>query len=115
MKRIAVVLLLLLANCATYNNPINTSELATAESTYGVALSIAVAYHNSCAQKLIPKTCRAIVAKLQAADRKAQVLLVRARTFVKDNPTVSAITIIAAARDAVDAFTQLELQYGVAQ
>lgn len=113
VKYIAILFTLALSACATIQNPIGITDLASVESAYGVALSVAVGYHDSCAKKLIPRSCRAIVVKLQAADRVAQAALVRARSFVKNNPTLGAGSVIQIAKDAVDDFILLENMYGI--
>jgi ABC-type sugar transport system substrate-binding protein len=121
MKKIIVLSLgLILSACATYQNPINTSELATVESAYGVALAVAVGYSRLPLCKTgtttsLTNTCarRSIVVKLQAADRTAEIALTQARNFVKNNPTLNAISVITAAKAAVGAFQSVEATNGV--
>lgn len=104
MKRFAVPILLALAvaGCASIVNPINTTRLGQIESSYGVALSVAVAYRDLCAKRLISPDCRTVVPKVQAADRAAQASLATAREFVKNNPTLNAFSVLEAAQAAVD-------------
>lgn len=102
-----------LAACGTIPNPVSRTELAAVEATYGSALALMVGYRNSCAQKLIPPSCRPIVAKLQAANVVAKAAIDNVHAFVKNNPTVNAGTLIAAAQDAVSAFRAVESQNGV--
>jgi len=111
---------LLLSGCATYQNPINTSELATVESAYGVALAVAVGYRQlplcrTGAPTTLTNVCarRSIVIKLQTADRVAQAALIQARSFVKNNPTLDAMTVITVARNAVASFQLVESTNGV--
>lgn len=121
MKKIIILFLALaLTACASIRNPITTNQLAVVESTYGVALSIAVAYHNTrlCKKTETPSLSnicaqRAIILKLQAADRQAQAALVKARLFIRNNPTLDAFAVIQAAQDAVDLFRGIEAQYGI--
>lgn len=104
-----------LAGCATFNNPLNTSQLYDTEAAYGTALALANGYKKSCIQKVSPiyPTCRTIVPKLQAADRNVQGALAAARNFIRDNPTISAVSLIGAVEKAVTDFTAIESQYGV--
>lgn len=121
MRRAFIILsAFLIAGCAAIQNPVNTTQLAQVEASYGVALSIAVgyrslplcrtgtraSYQNVCAQ-------RSVILKLQAADRNAQAALLTARSFVHNNPTVSAFTILQTAQDAISNFRAVEAQNGV--
>ena len=116
MKRIIPFLLIFaLAGCATVQNPISVSSLATIESAYGVALAGAVAYRNrprctKTALESISNLCarRSIVLKLQAADRQAQIALGKATIFIKNNPTLDASALLAAAQASVDALNQIQ-------
>lgn len=116
MKNIAAYCLLLalgLSACATFQNPVNQSQLTTVEAAYGTALSIAVAYRDACAQRIIPSSCRPIVVQMQNFAAKAQGAIVAARTFVSNNPTLSAVTVLTAAQQAVGDFQAVQAQYGV--
>lgn len=119
-KLLIVVLALCLSACASIRNPITTNQLAVVESAYGVALSIAVAYHNTrlCKKDELPtfsNVCaqRSVIVKLQSADKNVQIALIRARSFIRDNPTLDAFDVIQAAQIAVDAFKAIEQQYAV--
>lgn len=115
MKRIfAIVLALSLTACASINNPVSRTTLVTSESAYGVALSAAVAYRKLCADKVIARvTCAPVVLKLQNADRKVQVALSNLRTFVKNNPTVDAVSLVNAVSAAVADFQAIASANGV--
>ncbi len=116
MKRllISIVLALSLTACASIQNPVSRTTLVTTESAYGVALSAAVAYRKLCADKAIARaTCAPVVARLQAADRKVQLALSNLRVFVKNNPTIDAVSLITAVKDAVDDFQAIANQNGV--
>jgi ABC-type uncharacterized transport system substrate-binding protein len=122
MKKLLIAALLAvgLAGCATIQNPVNTTRLATVESTYGVALSIAVAYRNLplCKTGTTPSLqniCakRSVIVRLQSADRDAQIALASARSFVKNNPTLSATSVIGIAQNAVAAFQAIEQNEGI--
>lgn len=108
-KVLALALTISLAGCAglSIQNPISTTTLAQAESTYGIALSAAVAYRNSCAQKLIPSTCRATVQKIQVYGASAQSAMLKARNFVRANPTLDPSAMISAASITVEAFRDI--------
>lgn len=114
MKKLGVLLIaLLLSACATIHNPITQNRLAALESAYGVVLSAAVAYRNSCARGALPRSCRAITVELQKAGAVAQQRVVSLRRFVRENPTLDAGSLLQAAESAVDAFQQVSAVYGV--
>lgn len=120
MKRIlALTLAVGLSGCAgllkEVNNPIGRDQLYAVEAGYGLALSLAVGYRNLplCAKNQAPTVyniCakRSVIVQLQAADRKAQVALDRAKAFVDEYPTINAVGVIQVAADAVAAFQSLE-------
>jgi len=119
MKRISVIfaLSIALAGCAgigSVTNPVTRTDLVSAESAYGVALSAAVGYRKLCADKAIARaTCAPVVLKLQRADQKVQVALKNLRSFVRDNPTVDAISLVTAVKDAVSDFQVIASANGV--
>lgn len=94
-------------------NPVSTTRLSQAVSAYGVTLSGMVAYRDSCNKKLIGRSCRDIVVKLQEADKKAQVAIIEANTFVKNNPTLNASGVIETAISSINAFKQIAITNGV--
>lgn len=94
-------------------NPVSRTNLAEVESAYGVLLTAAVAYRNACAQKLIAATCRPAVVQLQFANRKAHGAIIAARNFVKNNPTLSALSLIGIAGQAVSDFQSVAYVNGV--
>jgi uncharacterized membrane protein len=109
-----------LGGCATIQNPVNTTQLAQVESAYGVALSIAVAYRNLPLCKTgnptsLTNICakRSVVVKLQSADRDAQIAMVSARQFVRNNPTLSAASVIGIAQNAVATLQAIEQNEGI--
>jgi uncharacterized protein YceK len=112
---IALTLALSLGACATVQNPINSTQLATIESAYGVVLAGAVAYRNrprctKTALESVSNLCarRSIVIRLQDADRQAQIALGKARVFTANNPTLDASSLLQAAQAAVNAFSQIQ-------
>lgn len=104
---------------APIQNPVGKTELVAVESAYGVALAGAVNYRRYCYSKPVqqlPSACknrRTVVLKLQDADRKAHGAVVAARRFVRDNPTISAVSAIGAARAAVADFQSVANSTGV--
>jgi len=112
-KTLAIFLALGLSACATMNNPLTLNTVASIESAYGVALSAAVAYHDLCAKRQIPASCRNVVVQLQAADRKTQGALAAVRALAAAGPTVDATSAIAAAQAALAQFQAVETAYGV--
>ncbi len=127
MKKLIGIILLSLAltGCGQFNpfsaitNPITANRLAAIESSYGIALSAAVAYRSQRLCKkdeiaTIENICayRSVILQLQAADLKAQAALRVARNYTKD-PTINAFDALNAAQTAVSVFQQLQVQYGV--
>lgn len=104
MKLAAAGLLVLsLAGCAgTLPNPVTADRVTTIKAGYGIALSAAVAYRDSCAQRLIPPACRVIVPQIVAANRKVEVVLSRLDSVQKLGPTVDATDVINQLSDAVN-------------
>lgn len=102
---------------ASVQNPVGRTQLAEVEAGYGVALSAAVTYRrlgicrrSQVATLAAPCAQRSVVVTLQQADRNARVAILRARRFVRDYPTVSAVDVIAQARAVVDDFQNLATQ-----
>lgn len=92
-------------------NPVGRNELAAVENAYGIVLSAAVNYRRLgiCAKGASPTisapcASREVVLQLQLFDRNAHAALLTARTFIKMNPTISAVSVISAARKAVEDF-----------
>ena len=88
------------------DNPVSIQELATVEASYGAVLSAAVTYRRLCIAKqtaIVGTNCRAVVAKIQDANRFAHAQILVARDFVK-NKKVNASVAIATARQAIAAF-----------
>lgn len=120
MRKLVLALPLILAGCASINNPLTLNELGGMESAYGLALSAAVAYRslplchtgtvasatNVCAQ-------RSIVVKLQQASRTATLSIHAARDFVVNNPTVDATVAIATAQRALAGLQAIEQTYNI--
>lgn len=107
---------------ASIANPVTLTSLYDIKASYAIAQAGADAYiqryrdGHRCtktALESVTNLCsrRSIVLKLQNADRVAQIAIGRADTFIRDNPTIDASAVIAAAQSAVSAF--FEIQKGV--
>lgn len=121
MKRLVIVIAALsLASCAQLGdfiagrtpNPVTQSRLDSVESTWGIALSAAAAYKDTCVRGIIPRSCRDVVQKMQIAAVPVQSAIVRARAYAKQ-PTIGATDLIEEARQAVEGYKTLQTQYGV--
>ncbi len=83
-------------------NPITADRLTTIKAGYGIALSAAVAYRDSCAQRLIPPSCRLIVPKIVVANRRVEIALSRLQSIQRLGPTVDVTQAIGQLSDAVN-------------
>lgn len=124
---LAVTLALSLAGCghlgdvlklatASIENPISGVDIYLVKNTYAAALEIAAEYRRYCysapykilmADPVAGPLCqkrRAIIRKIDSADDKASAAIAAAESFVANNPTISAVSVISAAWDAVTAF-----------
>lgn len=101
---------------ASIDNPISGVDIYRVKNTYAAALEIAAEYRQYCysapyktlmadpvARPLCQKR-RAIIRKIDSADDKASAAIAAAESFVANNPTISAVSVISAAWDAVTAF-----------
>ena len=113
MKRFAGIILavsLALGGCAQLkeivdngiSNPVNTERVVAIKSGYGIALSGAVAYRDSCARRIIPPDCRLIVPKLVSANRKVEIALSRLDSIRKLGPNIDITEAVNALSDAVN-------------
>ena len=107
---------------ASIPNPANKQQLAAAESTYNIAANAALVYRSRPLCKTgtvetLENICarRSVVVKMQTYDRNAYAALKAARTFVRNNPTISAVSIIAAAQRAVSDYQSAAQTNGVQQ
>ncbi len=127
---IAIIVSLSLAGCVTNSdgsttifpvvkNPVTPTSLYDLKATYAVAASGAAEYidryrqgHRCTKTKLesVGNVCsrRSIVVKLQRADRNAQIALGQATVFIRDNPTLNALSVISAAQAAVTTFYNIQ-------
>lgn len=104
---------------ASVKSPVTPISLYDIKATYVIAQAGADAYiqryrdGHRCtkiALESVTNICsrRSIVVKLQNADRTAQIALGRVDAFIRDNPTIDASSIIAAAQSAVGAFYDIQ-------
>lgn len=105
----------------TIVNPVTRNELATIERSYAIAATAVKAYRRlgQCRRgqvETFERPCyrRDVMLQLQAADRTAYAALREARAFVRNNPTLNAFSVLAAARSAVDNLRLTMAQRGVA-
>ena len=113
MKKLSILLIALsLSACASFANPFTANSLAAINSTWGATLAIAANYHDACASRLIPPSCRPIVVKLQQAAIPVQAA-VKAANAASVGGSANLSTFIATASQAIDNYKALQLQYGV--
>lgn len=96
---------------AEIQNPAGKRELSVIYNTYLIAGKAYVRYRDlgicrAGQEATFFKPCarRDVLLSLQAADRKAYAAMRAAGQFIKNNPTLSAISVISAARVAVSDF-----------
>lgn len=113
-KLIAIGLALFLSACAglptipklSVNNPVTNEQLAVVISTYGLAVSGALAYKNACIKKVLAPSCRVTVDIMQSYNRDAQTAIKAVRPLVKQK-SLNAWDALIAAKSAVSAFTTI--------
>jgi hypothetical protein len=104
---------------ASVTNPVTPMSLYDLKATYAIAQAGADTYIQRyrdgfrCTKtrlESVTNLCsrRSIVVKMQDADRKAGIALGRVEVFVRDNPTIDASAVLAAAQSAVTAFYQIQ-------
>jgi hypothetical protein len=96
---------------ASVTTPVGKRELALVENTYAIAITTAIRYRDLGICKpgtveTLARPCarRDVLIVLQGYDRKAHAAIVTARNFIRDNPTISAVSAVNAARAAVSDF-----------
>lgn len=105
MRILMIPLMLLslgLCGCGSIPNPITTDRVVVIKESYGVALSAAVAYRDSCAQRILPPSCRTVVPRLVAANRRVEIALSRLSSLEALGPAVDLTEAINALSDAVN-------------
>lgn len=94
---------------ASISNPVGARELALVEQGYLLAGNAVKGFAAYCypASGIRPPGCAQrgpIMRAIKSADRKAYAAIVAARAFVRNNPNVSAVSAVGAARSAVNDF-----------
>jgi predicted small secreted protein len=101
---------------ASVNNPVSATNIYQIKNGYAAAAQLAVEYRNYCwsasyrvlmadpVGKALCKSRRPVTRAIMAADSKAFFAVSAAENFVRDNPTLSAATVISAAAKAVADF-----------
>lgn len=121
MRRVLIPILLAISLCGcaglprlSIPNPISEQTLSSLEASYGLALTAAVAYRNRprctrTALESLTNLCarRSIVLRLQQADQLAETALGRAASFIANNPTLDASSLLQAAASAIGAFREI--------
>lgn len=116
MKRLVVLLPFLLAGCMTVSNPVTPTTVYQLRALYDATVLAPAANYRRlplCEAAQPPCAERAVIVKLQAADRLAVASLDAAQAFVTANPTLNPLSVISAAQAAVNAMLQLETTYGI--
>lgn len=111
MRKIAVLFVVLwlgaCANLASVTNPVTPQMLNTAENTMIVIFAGLNAYKESCAQKIIPDSCRGVIAEMQSYTIRVPALLGTARRLVRSGDQINAIT---AYNELINLMTSLRQQ-----
>ena len=121
---IAIVLAVSMAGCAqlqgafqavtaNYSNPVTPRMLYDIENSLTVAVSGLLAYKQACITKVVPASCRTIIANLQVYTRKAKPVLVQLRAFVKNNDQVNAVVAYNQVAALLSGFQQTATTAGV--
>lgn len=111
MKRfIAIAFALVLAGCVT--NPITKFRVDALTASWGAALALGNGYYDACERRVIPQTCRTVVARLQGIAPTVQAKVTAAQNFAMRS-SVSAVDLIAVAESAVNDFKAIQAQLGV--
>jgi hypothetical protein len=126
MRRIfaalGVSLALAAAGCSSITNPISQTQVYQLENGYGVVQAGAAAYARLpfcpagiTMQQSVLQACsiRSAVIEIGKADEAARVALRTAEDFVRNNPKLSAVSVITTAQNAINAALQIEATYGV--
>lgn len=119
-KILVLIGLLFITACTRLQNPVTNDRLAAIESTYGIALSAAVAYRNIRLCKkgevaTLTNVCsyRDIIIKMQIADTKAQDAIANAKRYIAEHPFLDTFDILSLAQRAVSEFQGIQTAYGI--
>lgn len=116
MKKLGAILIALaLSGCALFQsaiNPITQSRVDTINASWGATLALGANYHDACAQRLIPPSCRPIVLQLQPAAIPVQAA-VNTMNKAAIGGTTTLATLAQTASDAINDYKTLQMQYGI--
>lgn len=84
---------------ASVQNPVTPTMLYQAEQGMVAVVEGLLIYKDSCARKVIPQSCREVIAQIQVYTRQAKPLLVSLRKFVRENDQVNAVAVYNAVQD----------------
>ena len=109
MKKVLVLLATLsLGGCwnplATVTNPVSATNLYQAELVFDASLKTFNELKGLCANRTLPPACRTYVIKAQGLIPKAYAADKAARSFILNNPTLSAANAVAAFTGIVQTF-----------
>jgi hypothetical protein len=106
---------LTLSGCAGFGvkNPLSPTTMDKVDAAYGTVAAVAANYVEACAARVIPNSCRLVVPKLQAYDRKTYTAVVAARNFTDRYPDLNAVTVLLAAQQAITDFRNFQVSQGV--
>ena len=108
MKKLIVILALFLGACAnplaSVTNPVNTTTLYQAELVFDASVKTFNELKDLCANRVLPRVCRAYVVKGQALIVKAYAADIAARVFVNKNPALDATNVVQAFTGLVSNF-----------
>lgn len=96
----------------SFANPLTTSTVSGVNASWGGALALAANYHDACASRLIPPSCRPIVVKMQQYAIAPQAA-VRAMNKASVGDSTNVVVLVQAASDAVNDYKTLQMTYGV--
>lgn len=98
MRVLAILALLLLANCSTtriitasVENPVTAEKMYQVEQAAIVVISGLNTYKDLCVKRLIDQKCRSVVVQIQSFTRPAAGQLVTLRRYFRNNDRLNAI------------------------
>ncbi len=106
----AGVLAFALSGCAAFaqiTNPVTKDRVIVVKEGLAIAKIGAAAYRDSCDQRIIPPSCRTVVAQLVKANRKADILMARVDALRKLGPSINLDQALGQLSDAVNDFKVL--------
>lgn len=99
---------------ATIQNPVTPTMLYQAESGLIVAVAGLQTHKDLCIAKVIDRSCRAVVVKLQSYTIRLKPMLISLHAFVRNNDQINAIAVYNTVRQLLADFQQDAAASGVA-